>query len=87
MPNASKGSAEAHVMRDCCCDVQLVRASSAPPATSAVRHATTAHALPTAIPAQYPVQFGEIARRSSSTDSTPRGVGPPLILKKHSFLI
>jgi hypothetical protein len=87
MPGAEKANAEAHVARDCCCDVQLVRSTSAPPVTSAKRHAAIVHAPVAAALVVHASPFVELASWSAWSDSTPRGVGPPLILQKHSFLI
>jgi hypothetical protein len=87
MPGAENANAQAHVAPDCCCDVEVIRSTSAPPATSTTHHAAIAHVPVAAGLVAHASAFVELASWSPWSDSTPRGVGPPLILQKHSFLI
>ena len=80
-------ASEAAVSNSGCCDVQVVRAASTAPASAAPQQATEALPLPLAMVQVAAFQIPQLAPSQSWTGEVPRGLGPPLIVLKHSFLI
>ena len=80
-------ASEAAVSNRGCCDVQVVRAASTAPAAAAPQQAAKALTSPLATVQVVAFQIPQLAPSQSWTDDVPRGLGPPLIVLKHSFLI